>query len=232
MTLIKAENLGVSFDGRTVVSGLNFDIENGDFFCILGENGSGKTTLMRCILGLGVHYSGKLIFNGFDRREIGWLPQRTEIGRDFPAGVREVIMSGFAGKRFFSPRYNSEQRKTAEKNMRLLEIEGLKNRAFSELSGGQQQRVLLCRALCAADKILLLDEPVTGLDNAAEKELYSAVELLHRSGITIIMITHNSDYALSHAEHILHIGNKESFCGTPEQYVLTPMYRNGKENLK
>lgn len=218
MSMIKAENLRVAFEGKTVFSNLSFEIEGGELFCILGENGSGKTTLMRCILGLGVHYEGKLLFSGFSRKNIGWLPQKSEADRDFPAGVREIILSGFAGKGIFGLFCSAAQRKAADKYMKLLEINDFKNRAFSELSGGQQQRVLLCRALCAADRVLLLDEPVTGLDAFAKEEFYGAVERLKKSGTTIIMITHDTDYALTYSDRILHIGSGSSFCGTAEQY--------------
>lgn len=224
MSLIKAENLEVAFEGNTVFSGLSFEVNEGDLFCILGENGSGKTTLMRCILGLGVRYNGELMFSGFNRREIGWLPQRTETDRDFPAGVRELVLSGFAGKSSFGVFCSAQQRRAADKNMELLQISSLGKRSFSELSGGQQQRVLLCRALCAADRVLLLDEPVTGLDAAAKDELYSAIERLNKSGMTVIMITHDIDYAVSHASRILHIGNGCSFCGAPDEYANSAFY--------
>lgn len=224
MNIINAENLTVSFNGRAVFKNLSFKVENGDFFCILGENGSGKTTLMRCILGLERKYGGKIEYSGFDKRKIGWLPQRTDTERDFPAGVYEVIASGFAGKKGI---FGTGGRKNAgiiEENMRLLELSQLKGRAFSELSGGQQQRVLLCRALCAADRVLLLDEPVTGLDSLSQNELYGAVEKLNRAGMTVIMISHDVEYAVSHARHILHISNDESFFGAPAEYVSTKYY--------
>ena len=180
---------------------------------------------MRCILGLERKYGGKIEYSGFDKRKIGWLPQRTDAERDFPAGVYEVIISGFAGKKgFFGGRRRNA--KQAEENMRLLELSQLSARAFSELSGGQQQRVLLCRALCAADRVLLLDEPVTGLDSLSQNELYRAVEKLNRAGMTVIMISHDVEYAVSHAKHILHISSGESFFGTPEEYASTKYYRH------
>lgn len=225
MNIIEVDGLTVSFGGRSVFKELSFKVDEGDFFCILGENGSGKTTLMRCILGLERKYGGDIRYTGFDKRKIGWLPQRTEAERDFPAGVYEVIASGFAGKKgLFSGKSRRENAKQIEENMRLTEISELKKRSFSELSGGQQQRVLLCRALCAADKVLLLDEPVTGLDSLSKDELYRTVEKLNRAGMTVIMISHDVDYAVAHAKHILHISGEESFFGTPEEYIATKYY--------
>lgn len=228
MNLITAKDLSVSFEGHEIFKKLNFSVAEGDYFCILGENGSGKTTLMRCILGLGVRYSGRIECHGFARREIGWLPQRSEAERDFPASVAEVALSGFSGKSFFGLRCKSALRNKARRNMELLELTGLENRAFSELSGGQQQRVLLCRALCAADRVLLLDEPVTGLDAVSREELYASIRRLNRSGMTVLMITHDVARAVAEADRILHIGDGGSFFGTPQEYQNTAYFERIK----
>ena len=225
MSLIKVEELSVSFDSRTVFKNMSFDVGEGDYLCIIGENGSGKTTLMRCLIGNDVRHSGKIVYNGFKKRDIGWLPQRTDAKRDFPASVQEVVMSGFSGKGIFGLGYTAENRRTAQKNMELLELSELKNRSFRELSGGQQQRALLCRALCAADKVLLLDEPVTGLDSTAQNEFYRLLRKLHDSGMTVIMISHDIERALKEATHILHISDDGYFFGTAQEYCLSEDYK-------
>ncbi len=229
LNLISVNDLSVSFHGRTVFEGLNFSVSEGDYLCILGENGSGKTTLMRCVLGAPVRYSGTIEMNGLSRRTIGWLPQRTELKSDFPASVWEVVLSGFAGKGIFGLFYSAAQRKTAKKNMEILELTDLEKRSFAELSGGQQQRVLLCRALCAADRVLLLDEPVTGLDVAATRELYAQIRKLHADGMTVLMISHDMENALAQATHVLHIADHGYFYGTTQEYVQTDYYRHFEE---
>ena len=217
MTLMSVEGLTVAFDGRTVFKNLEFTLSQGDYLCILGENGSGKTTLMRCLIGNDVRHSGKIKYFGFTRKDIGYLPQRNESKSDFPASVYEVVMSGFAGKSFLGLYYTAQNRKKAYECMEMLEISHLKKRAFKELSGGQQQRVLLCRALCAAEKIILLDEPVNGLDETAREEFYSIVRKLHANGMTVIMISHDTERAVKDANKVLYISNDSYFFGSPEE---------------
>lgn len=229
MSLLEVKNLTVSFEGRTVFKDLSFNVEKGDYLCILGENGSGKTTLMRCILGFPIKHEGIINYNGFSRREIGWLPQRSESKTDFPASVGEVVMSGFAGRNRTGLFYSSAQKRQARANMGLMEISELKNRSFKELSGGQQQRVLLCRALCAADSVLLLDEPVTGLDAAAQNELYELIKKLHKSGMTVIMITHDVARSVKFGGKVLHMSDDGYYFGTAEDYVNTDFYKNISE---
>lgn len=229
MKLITVQGLTVSYENNTVFHNLSFKVEDGDYLCILGENGSGKTTLMRCMLGFGIRHSGTITCHGFSRRQIGWLPQRTETKKDFPASVSEVVLSGFGGKSLFGLRYTGAQRQQALKNMELLEILPLKDRSFKELSGGQQQKVLLCRALCAADRVLLLDEPVTGLDIASQNELYALIKKLNHNGMTIIMISHDVRRSLCEADTILHIADNDYFFGTTQKYRATGYYQRLKE---
>lgn len=218
MTVITVDRLSAYYENREIFKDLSFKIDEGDYLCITGENGSGKTTLMRCILGFNVRHTGSVIMNGISMKEIGWLPQRTEAQKDFPASVREVIMSGFGSVGLTGFKRLKENRSKAEKNMELLEIGDLKNRSFRELSGGQQQKVLLCRALCAANRVLLLDEPVTGLDSDAREELYSIIKKLNLSGMTIIMITHDLERAIKEAGSVLHLSDNGYFFGTTEEY--------------
>ena len=175
MSLIEVKNLSAFYENRKVFENVAFTVEKGDYLCIIGENGSGKTTLMKTVLGMKIKHTGHIEFKGFTKREIGWLPQKTQTQKDFPASVKEVVMSGFAGRGILGINYNKALKDKATLNMKLLDIFSIAEKSFSELSGGQQQKVLLCRALCAAKKVLLLDEPTTSLDRSAAEEIYKLV---------------------------------------------------------
>lgn len=220
MSQIVCQDLTLGYDGRAILSGLDFSINAGDYFCIVGENGSGKSTLMKTLLHLQPPIGGSILMgDGLEPNEIGYLPQLTFVQRDFPASVREIVLSGNIGRCGFRPFYNKREKAFAEKNMRKMGIEQLAGRCYRELSGGQQQRVLLARALCAARKALLLDEPASGLDPKATAELYHLIqELNQKDGITIIMISHDIAAAIPYASHILHIG-KTVFYGTRQEYL-------------
>ena len=219
MPLLTVRNVSLGYDSHTIVENLNFTVNSGDYLCIVGENGSGKTTLMKTLLHLQDPVSGQILAGeGLKRNEIGYLPQQTLVQKDFPASVREIVLSGCQNRCGLRPFYNKEEKRLAETSMRRMGIETLANRCYRELSGGQQQRVLLARALCATRKVLLLDEPVSGLDPKVTSEMYSLIEELNREGITIIMISHDISAAVRYASHILHIG-EEVFFGTKEAYL-------------
>lgn len=220
MSLLTCENLTLGYDGRAIISGLNFSVDAGDYLCIVGENGSGKSTLMKTILGLQAPMSGKITTgDGIRQNEIGYLPQQTVVQRDFPASVREIVLSGCQGRCGMRPFYNKEEKALADKAIERMGIKHLERRCYRELSGGQQQRVLLARALCATQKMLLLDEPVSGLDPKVTAEMYALIEELNRrDGITIIMISHDLEAALKYAGKILHIGGN-IFFGSKEEYL-------------
>lgn len=218
MSLIEVKNLSAFYENRKVFENVAFTVEKGDYLCIIGENGSGKTTLMKTVLGMKIKHTGHIEFKGFTKREIGWLPQKTQTQKDFPASVKEVVMSGFAGKGVFGTHYNKDLKEQALKNMQILDISGIAEKSFSELSGGQQQKVLLCRALCAAKKVLLLDEPTTSLDRSAAEEIYKLVRKLNDSGLAVIMISHDINRALSESKHILNLSENGWFFGTVQEY--------------
>lgn len=223
MPQLLCENLSLGYNSHTVVENLNFSVNTGDYLCIVGENGSGKSTLMKTILGLLKPLSGKITTgDGLLPDEIGYLPQQTEVQRDFPASVNEIVLSGCQSRCGKRPFYNREEKALAMENIRKMRIENLRKKCYRELSGGQQQRVLLARALCATQKMLLLDEPVSGLDPIVTKEMYALIEELHKDGITIIMISHDIEAAKKYASHILHIG-KNIFFGTKEEYIARKM---------
>ncbi len=218
MPQIVCENASLGYDGKPIVTGLSFTVNAGDYLCIVGENGSGKSTLMKTILNLTPPLAGSIYMEGLKPTQIGYLPQQTQVQRDFPASVLEIVLSGFQGQRGWRPFYTKEEKAAASANLKKLGLEGFERRCYRELSGGQQQRVLLARALCATQKCLLLDEPISGLDPKATAQMYEIIEQLHREGITIIMISHDVGVALADATHILHIG-KHLFFGTKESYL-------------
>ena len=219
MALLTIQDLTLGYDNRILAEHVSFSVHEGDYLCIVGENGSGKSTLMRTMLGLQPPMAGQILFGeGLKSSHIGYLPQQTPVQRDFPASVREIVLSGCQGRCGLRPFYTAEEKALARRNMERMGILPLQDRCYRELSGGQQQRVLLARALCATGKILLLDEPVSGLDPQATAEMYAVLESLHREGVTLIMISHDIAAALPYATHILHMGER-AFFGTREEYL-------------
>ena len=226
MAQLTCQDLCVGYDGKAVLQDLSFAVFSGDYLCIVGENGSGKSTLMKTILGLQQPVRGRILtLDGLRKNEIGYLPQQTQVQKDFPASVREIVLSGCQGRCSSRPFYNKEEKQLAADAMEKMQIAQLAKRCYRELSGGQQQRVLLARALCAAGRLLLMDEPFTGLDPTVTNELYDVVDKLnHEQGVTVIMVTHDVPEALRHASRILHLG-AEHFDGTAEEYRQSPLYR-------
>lgn len=220
-SLIMCKNVSFSYDGMPVVENINFNIYEGNYICIVGENGAGKSTLMKGLLGLKKPSSGTIkMADGLLQTDIGYLPQQTALQRDFPASVYEVVLSGTLNKNNMLPFYTKNHKNIALSNMKKLGIMDLKNKFYRELSGGQQQRVLIARALCAAQKILLLDEPVTGLDPLASYEMYKLISDINKKlGIAIVMISHDIDSACEFSDRILHINKRQLFNGTPSDYL-------------
>lgn len=227
MALIKCENISIGYEGQTVVKDLDFQIDLGDYLCIVGENGSGKSTLVLSLLGLKNVEKGQIIYgNGLKQTEIGYLPQQTDVQKDFPASVYEVVRSGRLNSRGFHPFYTAADRKAAVEKMDLLGIRDLARQCFRDLSGGQKQRVLLARALCATKSLLLLDEPVTGLDPIVTGEFYQLIRRINReSGIAVVMVSHDIESAVKDASHILHLQETALFFGTTEEYKRSPVGR-------
>ncbi len=227
MALITCTDVSLAYEGNTIVNDLNFTVNQGDYLCIVGENGSGKSTLMRALLGLKSIADGSITFSeGLNKKNIGYLPQQTPVQKDFPATVKEIVLSGTLGSKF-SPFYTKENKKTAAENMKKLGIENIAEHCYRELSGGQQQRVLLARALCAADKLLILDEPAAGLDPLVTAEMYSIIKDLNKKDkITVIMVSHDIGHATNEATHILHIGNTPLFFGTTQDYLNCDAFKH------
>ncbi len=220
MPMILVQNASFRYDGREVVRELDFSVERGDYLCVVGENGSGKSTLVKGLLGLKSPASGTIAFgDGLSAREIGYLPQQKDTQRDFPASVMEVVLSGTLNSLGLRPFYTKKQRGLAMEQLGRGGMDDLKNACFRELTGGQQQRALLARALAATQKLLILDEPVAGLDPLATQEMYRLIEEINRAhGVTILMVSHDIHAAVQEAKHILHLENRQLFFGTAADY--------------
>ena len=220
MSAVSVSDVTLSYDNLTVAEHVSFDVEFGDYVCIVGENGTGKSTLLKTIVGIHQPKSGHILFDCDIRNgDIGYLPQQTVVRDDFPASVGEIVLSGCLGLLGKRPFFGAEERRIADKNMDLLGISDLKKTSFRELSGGQRQRVLLAKALCCARKILVLDEPVTGLDPLVTADMYSILRLINGEGVTIIMVSHEIGEAVKQASKILHLKHGVEFYGKTEDYL-------------
>ena len=234
--IFECKDVTLGYENKVVAKNLNFKIDQGDYLCVVGEKGTGKSTLIKTLLGLIKPLNGEVIANvqGKNHKGVGYLPQQTQAQKDFPASVWEVVLSGVLNNDHRCPFYNKKDKAEAEKNMEKLNILDLKKRCYRELSGGQQQRVLLARALCATDSVLILDEPVTGLDPAASMELYETIKDLNKKeNVTIIMVSHDIKNALNYATHILHLEQENDFFGTVEEYKksnVSNMFLGGAAN--
>lgn len=228
MAQITCENVSFEYDGRTVSNALSFEINSGDYLCIVGENGSGKSTLIKGLLRLKSPAGGSIEYgDGLKPTEIGYLPQQTGSQKDFPASVYEVVLSGKLNSLGIRPFYTKKMKDEALENLRLMGIENLKNRCYQELSGGQQQRVLLARALCATKKMLLLDEPVAGLDPKVTDDMYTLIDHINKKmGITVIMVSHDMASSVKYASHILHLGHGQLFFGPADEYLKSDICKS------
>lgn len=226
MKLIECNDLCMKYEGISAFEHVSFAIDEGDFLCVVGENGSGKSTLIKGLLGLKQYSSGSIVFNGVKQREIGYLPQQTPAQKDFPATVREVVTSGCLNRNGLSPFYSKNSKARANEMIELMKIGNIVDKSYRGLSGGQQQRVLLARALCATEKLLLLDEPVSGLDPMVTAEMYDAIRSLNREkGVTVIMVSHDIHNAVHCGNKMLHMAQGRYFFGTKEEYLATPTFR-------
>ena len=221
MKLIECRKLNIGYSDKVVCSNISFSVEKGQYVCIVGENGSGKSTLVKTILGLNKPISGRVIFGpNFNKSHVGYLPQQTDFQKDFPATVREVIMSGFLGRMGFRPFYNKAEKDKANKIINQLGISDYQKKSFKELSGGQQQRVLLARALCATDEILILDEPTNGLDARAIRYFYELISKLNtENGLTVLMVTHNIENVIKYATNVVYLKKEMAFAGTKDDFL-------------
>lgn len=222
MKILECKKLNIGYNEKSVCKDINFTLESGQYVCVIGENGSGKSTLLKTILGLIKPIAGKVVFDkAFNKSLVGYLPQQTDMQRDFPATVREVVMSGFINQMGLRPFYEKSEKEKANETLRYLGIYDLINRSYRELSGGQQQRVLLARALCATNDLLVLDEPTNALDTRSKNKLYDMISDLNKNGLTILMVSHNIDKVISYATHIIYLKDNLQFAGTKEDFLAS-----------
>lgn len=230
MSLIECKKLSIGYGSKVVCKNINFEVDKGEYLCIIGDNGCGKSTLLKTILGLNKAVGGKIIIDKSVRQgSIGYLPQQSDMNKDFPATVREVVMSGFLGKMGFRPFYNREEKAKCDKVLEELDIADLASKSYKDLSGGQQQRVLLARALCATDDILVMDEPVNGMDARSIRKFYSIIRKLNSdNGLTIVMVSHNIDKVIDNATHIVYLRGDMAYAGTKEEFLSSEYAENFK----
>jgi zinc transport system ATP-binding protein len=219
--LLECDSLSYRYEQSPVwaVRDVSFTVDEGDFICIVGENGSGKSTLIRMITGLTKPTRGVIAFKAIERDEVGYLPQQAPVKNDFPASVTEVVMTGRLNRKKFPSFMTKSDLRAAERNLEKLGALELRRRSYRELSGGQRQRVLLARALCASEKLLVLDEPVAGLDPLAQSEMYRIIRDLNRDGLTILMVSHDVAGEIREAGKILHMDVTPLFFGSKEDYM-------------
>ncbi len=226
MAYITVKNLSCGYSGRPVAEKISFTLEKGNYLTVLGENGAGKSTFVKTLLGLIPSLDGEIVLgDGLGRHEIGYLPQQTEMQRDFPASVQEIVRSGLVGRRGLRPFLSREEKEEVRSIMERLGISSMAGKSYRELSGGQQQRVLLARACLAAGKVILLDEPVTGLDPRASADFYRLIRELNHEGMAVLMVSHDVAAAEADATHILHVG-KRVFFGTKAEYEKSSIGRH------
>lgn len=219
-TLISIKDLTLAYEGKEVIKNLTFEIPRGAYLSIIGENGSGKSTLLDAILGLKRAKSGEVKLHGMKKDEIGVLPQRQEGDASFPASVFEIVLTGCLGRSSSGPFLTKKAREIAFVNMEKVGITSLASRKCGALSGGQRQRVMLARALCSAEKLLVLDEAVTGIDAKTTADIYSLVESLNKKqGMSIISVTHDVESAMKYSTHILRLNSDGFFFGTVEEFL-------------
>ena len=221
MALITVKNVTITYEGLVAAENVSFHIDRGDYLAIVGENGSGKSSIMKAVLGLVRPRGGSIVYgDGLTRTAIGYLPQQTQAQRDFPASVEEVVQSGCVGRMRGRLLFNQGDKARVRRAMERLDIWSMRKKAYRNLSGGQQQRALLARALCATDLLLLLDEPVTGLDPAATEELYAIIRRLNaEEGVAVAMVTHDVQVGLRDAKSVLVMDRGVSFFGSAEAYA-------------
>ena len=234
MSLIKTENLTLSYENMTVIDNLSFEVKSGDYVCIVGENGSGKSTLVKALLGLKKPVSGTITFgDGLLQKEIGYLPQQTNAQRDFPASVSEVVISGCLNSRGIRPFYTSRERNIAAENIKRLGLTELKNRSYRELSGGQQQRVSIARALALKPQILFFDEPTSALDPELTGEILKVIKELAEENMTMVIVTHEMAFARDVANHVIFMDNGYIVEeGTPEEVFGNTQNERTKQFLQ
>lgn len=225
MALISCNHVSLGYEGKQIIGDIDFCLSGGEYLCIVGENGAGKSTLMKGILKLKKPMNGTIAYgDGLKPTEIGYLPQQTQAQKDFPASVYEIVLSGRLNRLGWRPFYSKSDKQDAIDKMEWMGLTSMKNKCYHDLSGGQQQRVLLARALCAAQKVILLDEPAAGLDPLVTNELY---ELIHRInaelGMTVIMVSHDIHAAVRYASHILHLSDGKQYFGTTKEYAQSDL---------
>jgi zinc transport system ATP-binding protein len=219
--ILSVKDLNFSFGSTKVLSDISFTVEIGDFIGLIGPNGSGKTTLLKLILGILAPQSGEIEILGSradDFRQwssIGYVPQKAaNIDESFPANVEEVVSMGLLPTKRFPKSFGEKDHQIIKKALKTVDMLEYSTRRIGELSGGQQQRVFIARAIVSQPKILFLDEPTTGVDQKSQKKFYELLSELNKSGITIVLVSHDIGRITKYVTKIASLNQRMEFYGT------------------
>lgn len=220
MKILEVNHGSIAYDHEQhfAVEDVSFSVEEGEYLCIVGSNGSGKSTLIKGVVGL-VPLSAGSIIHSYGPESYAYLAQINTIEKEFPATVAEVVLSGTQNKGKGLPFYTKEDKQVAEQAMETLNITALKDKRIGNLSGGQQQRVMLARAICRNPKMLILDEPCTGLDPVITREFYQLLGAYNKQGMTIVMVSHDADQVENYANRVIVMNQTIEFDGPAEVWA-------------
>ena len=225
--LVETKNLSFSVGKQEIVSDINIKILEGDYTAIIGPNGGGKTTLIRLILGLNKKTSGEILLFGtvikkFKRwHDVAFVPQNvSHVDQNFPASVKEIVRMGRSALKKGWSRFSAEDKRIIDESMVKLNVKHLEDKLIGELSGGQRQRVMIARALASSPKLLILDEPNTGVDMVSQKKFYELLkELNDKDGLTIIFITHDLGVIADDIKNVICINQTQLACSNPHEIL-------------
>jgi zinc transport system ATP-binding protein len=217
--VVDINDLWVYYDGISILQGVSLSVEKGDFLGIIGPNGGGKTTLLKVILGLITPSRGKVyVLNRSpksSRHLIGYVPQYNPFDRDFPVNVHDTVLMGCNGTRGLIKRYSKEDKERAQMALETVGMFTYRNQQLGKLSGGEQQRVFIARALVSRPRLLLLDEPTSGIDSAMQTDFYELLERLKKD-VTIIMVSHDISAVSIYVDKIACLNHELYYHGSKE----------------
>jgi ABC-type Mn2+/Zn2+ transport system ATPase subunit len=222
--VVRFEGVCVDRQGRRVLEDISFSLRAGHFLGVVGPNGAGKTTLLRAMLGLVPIAAGHIeVFGrppGGASPEVGYVPQRHAVAPSFPATVRDVVMMGRLPRLGWLGRPSAADRDSVARSLARVGMQDRADRPIGRLSGGEQRRAMLAQALCASQKLLVLDEPTIGLDLPAEQSFYALLRSLKEElGLTVIAVSHDLVALAAEADELVCINRTMHVHGNPEEVV-------------
>lgn len=231
---LEVQDLAAGYDGRPAIEGISFAIAPGQMVGVIGPNGAGKSTLFKAILGLIPHHRGEILLHDLDaqgqRSMMGYVPQLDQVDRAFPVTVRDVVMMGRYPRIGWFRHPGPADAQAVQQALERVELLPLANRRIAELSGGQAQRAFLARVLAQDPHVLLLDEPVSGVDTATQHAIFGILEALRDNGKTVVVATHDLNCVIERFDQVLCINRRLIAYGPPgdvfREEVLEQTYGN------